>query len=97
MNVHPQISFLGLNCEGNKISVRQNGVNKFYQRTSQFIYSYVFTCRRRRIIPSRKKIRAIFTHSGKHNFYSYLRRSSEVFELDSRYNHKKVKLFLKNM
>jgi len=95
MNDHPQISYLGLNCEGNKISARQNGVNKFYQRTSQFIYSYVFTCRRRGIILSRKKIRAIFTHSGKHNFYSYLRRSSEVFELDSRYNHKKVKHVLK--
>lgn len=95
MKNQPKISYWGLNCKGNKISVRQNGVNKFYQRASQFIYSYVFTCKRRKILPSRKKIRAIFTHSGKHNFYSYLIRSSRVFESDSRYNHKKVKGILK--
>lgn len=92
---HPKISYLGLNCQGNKISVRQNGINKFYQRTSQVIYSYVLTCKRRGKTPSRKKIRAIFTHSGKQNFYSYLRRVSKVFENDSRYYHKKVKQVLK--
>lgn len=93
---HPVISYLGLNCSGNRIAVRQNGVNKFYQRTSQFIYSYVFTCKRRGISPSKKKMRAIFSHSGKQNFYSYLRRVSKVFESDSRYECREVKSILKN-
>ncbi len=96
MASHPTISYLGLNCNGNKISVRRNGINKFYQRTSQYIYSYVHTCMRRNIEPSRKKIRAIFTHSGKQNFYSYLRRVSKVFENDPKYDYKKVKSVLKN-
>lgn len=93
---HPTISYLGLNCNGNNISVRQNGVNKFYQRTSQYIYSYVLTCKRRGITPSKKKIRAIFSHSGRQNFYSYLRRVSKVFGNDPRYNSKLVKSILKN-
>lgn len=96
MTKHPTISYLGLNCTGNRISLRRNGINKFYQRTSQYIYSYVHTCKRRGIVPSIKKIRAIFTHSGKQNFYSYLKRVSKVFEDDKRYKYKKVKGVLKN-
>ena len=96
MKEHPKISYLGLNCKGNKISLRQNGINKFYQRTSQVIHSYVHTCKRRGITPSKKKIRAIFTHSGRQNFYSYARRVSKVFENDERYEYKKVKSVLGN-
>ncbi|GAA4824780.1 reverse transcriptase/maturase family protein [Algivirga pacifica] len=93
---HPTISYLGFNCTGNNISVRQNGVNKFYQRASQFIYSYVNTCKTRNITPSIKKIRAIFTHSGNRNYYSYLRRSSAVFEQDNKYKYENIKGILKN-
>ena len=94
--IHPKISYLGLECKGSEVSVRMNGVNKFYQRTSQFIYSYVLTCQKRNIKPSKKKIRAIFSHSGKRNYYSYLRRVSNVFENDPRYKTKGIKGVIKN-
>ena len=93
---HPKISYLGLECKGNEVTIRMNSVNKFYQRTSRFIYSYVLTCKRRGIKPSRKKIRAIFSHSGKGNYYSYLRRTSRVFETDTRYKIKGIKGIIKN-
>jgi hypothetical protein len=96
ISIHPTINYLGLNCTGNRISIRQSGINKFYQKTSQYIYSYVLTCKRRNIEPSRKKIRAIFSHSGKNNYYSYLRRVSKVFEADSRYSYRGIKSKLKN-
>jgi hypothetical protein len=93
---HPILSYLGLTCKGEEIGVRMNGVNKFYQRTSQFIFSYVITCRKRKIKPSLKKIRAIFSHSGSRNYYSYLRRASIVFQEDERYKPKGIKGILKN-
>ena len=95
-NTHPKISYLGLECSGNEISVRQNGVNKYYERARRFIFSYVHTCRRRNIVPSRRKIRAIFSHSGHNNYYAYLRRASKLFESDKRYKPKGIKGVLKN-
>jgi len=92
---HPNVSYLGLVCKGSEITVRMNGVNKYYQRTKQFIYSYVLTCRQRGIEPSRSRIRAIFSHSGNNNYYSYLRRVSTVFEQDERYKTKGIKGILK--
>ena len=93
---HPRISYLGLTCKGSKISVRQNGVNKFYNRTSRFIHSYISTCKRRGIRPSVKKIRGIFGHTGKRNYYSYLTKAAEVFEVDDRYKAKGIKGVLRN-
>jgi len=95
-NRPPTISYLGLECTGNEITVRKNGVNKFYDRTRRFIFSYVLTCRRRDLEPSRKKIRAIFSHSGKNNYYAYLKRVHEVFESDNRYKLGGIKGVLKN-
>lgn len=95
-SVHPKISYLGLECKGNEITVRMNGVNKFYQKTLQYIYSYVLTCKNRNIKPSKKKIRAIFSHSGKRNYYSYLRRASKVFDNDSKYKANGIKGVMKN-
>lgn len=93
---HPKVSYLGMQCQGNDVSVRPNGVNKFYKEASQFIFSYVLTCRKRNIIPSIKKMRAIFSHSGSRNYYSYLRRASDVFEVDPRYKCNGIKGVLKN-
>ncbi|MCP9234742.1 reverse transcriptase domain-containing protein [Lewinella sp. JB7] len=88
---HPVISYLGITCQGNQVSVRRNGINKFYERTSRFIYSYVNTCKKRGITPSRHKIHAIFGHTGKRNYYAYLRRASKVFEGDKKYLPKGIK------
>ncbi len=93
---HPVISYLGLECCGNEVSVRKNGVNKYYDRAYRYIFSYVLTCRRRGIKPSRKKIRAIFSHSGHNNYYAYLRRTYKVFENDKRYKPGGIKGVLKN-
>jgi hypothetical protein len=89
--IHPKISYLGLTCQGTAVSVRMNGVNKFYERTRRFIFSYVLTCRKRGKKPSLKRIRAIFGHTGRRNYYAYLRRASKVFEQDSRYQAKGIK------
>lgn len=88
---HPVISYLGITYQGNEISVRQNGVNKFYERTRRFIFSYVLTCKKRGRTPSRSKIHAIFGHTGRRNYYSYLRRASRVFEGDERFSPKGIK------
>ena len=94
--VHPTISYLGLTCQGKEVSVRNNGVNKFYERTQRFIFSYVLTCRKRGKQPSLKKIRAIFGHTAKRNYYAYLRRASEVFEADPYYKPKGIKGVMRN-
>jgi len=93
--VHPIISYLGLTCQGNEVSVRRGGINKFYDRTKRYIFSYVMTCRLRGRAPAISTIRAKFSHNGNRNYYSYLRRASRTFEDDSRYKAKGIKGVLK--
>lgn len=90
------ISYLGLECIGNEIIVRKNGVNKFYERICCFIFSYVLICWRRDIKLLRKKIRVIFLYFGKNNYYVYLKCVYEVFENDNRYKLGGIKGVLKN-
>lgn len=82
----PKVSYLGLCLEGKNISLRGNTLNKFYDKTRRWIYSYILGRRRVKKKWSKKKVRGVFSHSGKRNSYSYARRFRKLFEEDNRYD-----------